>query len=140
MTGRNWTELFFLDEATAFAAGHRPCGYCRRAAYRRFVDAWETTQGDRPSAKDMDKALHPARVRRDRSQVRFDASLGELPDGTFVWRDGGAHLIWQDHLHQYTPEKYRVATSYDPAEIVSVLTPMPIVAVLTAGYAPQIAL
>ena len=52
MTGRNWTELFFLDEAVAIAAGHRPCGYCRRADYRRFVAAWEIATGASPGTAD----------------------------------------------------------------------------------------
>ena len=137
MTGRNWTELFFLDEAAALAAGHRPCGYCRRVAYRTFVSHWETAAGTRPSAKDMDRILHPARVRRDRTQLRYNAKLTDLPDGTFVLIEDAPHLVWKSALHPYTPEGYRSAVSCNPRAIVSVLTPIPIVRVLAAGYMPQ---
>ena len=75
MTGRNWTELFFLDEALAMSAGHRPCGYCRRGAYVNFVDAWEAVTGLRPKASEMDAMLHPARVTRDRSHVTHQARI-----------------------------------------------------------------
>ncbi len=140
MTGRNWTELFFLDEATAFAAGHRPCGYCRRAAYNAYVAAWTTAAGSRPSAKDMDRALHSARVRRDRSQVRYEAEICKLPDGTMIVFDGQPHLIWQRKLHRYDPSGYLAAQPRPKDKPVTVLTPKPTVAVLTAGYLPQVAL
>ena len=65
MTGHNWTELFFLDEALAMSAGHPPCGYCRSGAYVKFVDAWEAVTGLRPKASEMDAMLQPARVTRD---------------------------------------------------------------------------
>ncbi len=138
MTGRNWTELFFLDEAVAFAAGHRPCGYCRRAAYQEYVAAWTTATGHRPSAKEMDKVLHPARVRRDRSQVRYDAILSTLPDGAMVWHDAGPALVWERGLHPYSPDGYGPAIDTDSETTVSVLTPKPTVTVLQAGYIPQI--
>lgn len=138
MTGRNWTELFFLDEATAFAAGHRPCGYCRRAAYDAFVTGWETATGLRPKAPVMDKALHQARVSKDRRQMRFEAFLCDLPNGSFLlWMDE-PHLLWHSALYPYQPEGYGEPIPTDKATIVSVLTPMPTVAVLKAGYVPQV--
>ncbi|MEL6571453.1 MAG: hypothetical protein AAFQ64_07340 [Pseudomonadota bacterium] len=140
MTGRNWTELFFLDEATAFAAGHRPCGYCRRSAYAAYVLAWAKANGTRPSAKDMDRALHPARVNRNRSQIRHRAILRDVPNGCFVLIDGQPHLIWQDALHPYDPEGYGARRHFSPGQPVTVLTPKPTVAVLAAGYVPQVAL
>lgn len=139
MTGRNWTELFFLDEATAFAAGHRPCGYCRRAAYAAYVAAWAKTTGTRPSAKAMDKTLHPARVTRDRQQIRHTAPLSTLPDGCFVLYDNHPHLIWQGALRPYTADGYRAPIVAKSETTVSVLTPKPTVDVLSAGYKPQIA-
>lgn len=75
MTKRNWTELFFLDEAVAMSAGHRPCGYCRRATYVRFVNACEAAAGVRPKASEMDAVLHPARVAR--GQVASDPSSAD---------------------------------------------------------------
>ena len=138
MTGRNWTELFFLDEATAFAAGHRPCGYCRRAAYRAYVQAWGRATGKTPSAKSMDKILHPARVTRERKQVRFEAPLRRLPDGAMIQMNNEAALILNGALHPYTPDGYATPIVANPDTIVTVLTPEPTVAVLQAGYKPQI--
>ena len=91
MTGRTWTELFFLDEAVALAAGHRPCATCRRAAYRRFQTAWAAAFGTVPRGPAMDAALHAARVAPDKTQLRHSARLGTLPAGTFV--------LWHDRPH-----------------------------------------
>lgn len=138
MTGRNWTELFFLDEAVALAAGHRPCGYCRRAAYRRFVDAWEAATGARAKAPQMDRVLHGARVRRDRSQVTYFTDFSALPEGTFVrWQDV-PHLVGQYRLYPYAPEGYGHLVPRPRSGRVEVLTPTPIVKVLAAGYVPEI--
>ena len=139
MTGRNWTELFFLDEATAFAAGHRPCGYCRRAAYNAYVSAWTNATGNRPSAKEMDRILHPARVTRDRHQIHHDAPLNMLPDGTFVLIKEDPHLVWQGRTLPYSPDGYGPPKPKDPHTNVVVLTPKPTVAVLAAGHVPQVA-
>ena len=80
MTPNRYTELFFLDEASAFAAGHRPCGECRRDSYLIFRGLWEDTFGAVSNVKDIDHRMHQDRVRRDRSQVRFTADPGTLPD------------------------------------------------------------
>lgn len=138
MTGRNWTELFFLDEAVAFAAGHRPCGYCRKADYARFVDAWGLFTGTRPKAPQMDRVLHPARVRRNQTQVTYVEDFAEVPVGTFVRWQGEPHLVDQFSLNPYTPNGYGLASPRPLRGRVEVLTPAPIVNVLTAGYLPQL--
>lgn len=138
MTGRNWTELFFLDEAVALAAGHRPCGYCRRKDYQLFQNAWQIAQGPKQRAPQMDAALHKARVRRDRSQVTFRAELDRLPPGTFVELDGQPCLIWETQLWPYHPGGYGTAMPIPQTPRVTVLTPAPMVAVLTAGYRPKV--
>jgi len=138
MTGRNWTELFFLDEAVAMAAGHRPCGYCRRPAYNRFVAAWTQATGQKPSAKQMDKALHPARVTRNRVQVRHRAAVGDLPDGAFVMAEGTPHLLWQGAAHPFAPEGYGTPKPLPDLPDVEVLTPKPMILALSAGYVPHI--
>lgn len=139
MTGRKWTELFFLDEAAALAAGHRPCGYCRRADYRRFTDAWDTATGIKPSAKAMDSALHQARIiKGTRQQKRHSMQAAALPNGAMIWQDAVPHLIWDDAILPYTPEGYgppRPRPKHGQAEV---LTPAPMVAVLRAGYAPAL--
>lgn len=133
--GRYYTELFFYDEAQALAAGHRPCAECRRADYTRYRSAWEKAFGP-TDAKAMDSALHAARVRRDRSQVRLSLTAEALPQGAMILRDSGPALIWHGALHGWT------AAGYGPAEplpkgLQTVLTPAPSLAVLAAGYAPH---
>ncbi len=136
MTGRNWTELFFLDEAVALAAGHRPCGYCRRAAFTAYRDAWTDATKQRPKAPDMDRALHHARVTRDRLQITYSARLADLPDGAFVCHARAPHLWFKHALWPFTPTGYFPAISAKPETIVSVLTPKPSVDVLRQGYRP----
>src|SRR5471032_3140814 len=94
MGGRSWTELFFLDEATAFAAGHRPCFYCRRADALRFCSAWEAGNGVRSVlAPDMDTALHRERLDgRVKRLHALPAPIERLPDGVMVAVDGESYL------------------------------------------------
>lgn len=135
MSGRKWTELFFLDEAVALAAGHRPCGYCRRASYAAYRDAWASATGTKPDHKAMDRALHAARVRRDRSQIRTMADCANLPDGAFILHQGHAHLMRGDNAHPYAPTGYGPPIPR-PSGPITLLTPAPSVAVLKAGYRP----
>src|SRR6056297_1977260 len=86
--GDGYTELFFLDEATAYAAGHRPCAECRRAAFTAFRDLWTAETGP-ARAPEIDAALHTARVRRDRTKVVFDAPAHTLPLGAMIRIDEG---------------------------------------------------
>ena len=139
MTGRNWTELFFLDEAVAFAAGHRPCGYCRRAAYQRFVTAWTKVAGGRPSAKEMDQALHRARIiPRSRTQQTYQAPLADLPSGAIVMHNDQPHMLGEGRMHPYQPTGYLPAIDRPTTGDTTVLTPRPIVDVLCAGYRPAL--
>lgn len=143
MTPRRYTELFFLDEAVAFAAGHRPCAECRRADYNRFRAAFAAAHGmaGRVYAKEMDAVLHPARVvRGTRAQVRHRRVAAGLPDGTFVALDeapGAAFLVLGALLFPYEFDRYGPAQPR-PAGAVTVLTPAPTVAALGAGYRLQI--
>src|SRR5262245_7524265 len=83
-----FTELFFLDEATAFAAGHRPCALCRREDYVRFVEIWRETHADTADADAIDARLHEERSDpRTRAQRHHRAAIDTLPDGAFVLRD-----------------------------------------------------
>src|SRR5215472_8961722 len=88
MSPNRYTELFFLDEAVALAAGHRPCAECRRARFKEFSSAWQAWSGVRHRAQEMDSDLHAARIDSRRRKVTFDASLDSLPDGCFVELDG----------------------------------------------------
>ena len=102
--GRGWTELFFLDEAVALAAGHRPCAECRRADYRRFQSAWRTAFNEPPTAPAMNARLHADRVEPgQRKTRRHAAALGSLPDGCYVLAEYGAALLDAGRLFPYTP-------------------------------------
>ncbi|MBX9590117.1 MAG: hypothetical protein K2X43_12485 [Hyphomonadaceae bacterium] len=146
MQPNRYTELFFLDEATALAAGHRPCFECRRADADRFADLWARTHGDpdRARAPVMDEVLHAERVDRDRSKVTFPARRADVPSGAFVRyaQDADAarpYLVVGHNLLVWEPGGYSALVS--PAAIteeVEVLTPASIVAVLSAGYRPML--
>jgi len=137
MTPRRYTELFFLDEATAIAAGHRPCFECRRKDAVEFQRFWVEAFGGRALADDMDRVLGADRRVRGGGKVTFSAALHELPDGTFIAREGGAWLLLDGRLLRWTPAGYADAT---PARAgsVEVLTPRSMVAVLRAGYRPAL--
>ncbi len=138
--GRGWTELFFLDEAVALAAGHRPCAECRRADYRRWQAAWQSAHGETPTAPAMNARLHADRVSpTGRTQRRHTARLGDLPFASFIlWQDAPA-LVCDAVLHPFTPSGYAPALPADPAAEVTVLTPRCTIAVLRAGYRPALA-
>ncbi|MGR3374417.1 hypothetical protein [Pseudooceanicola nanhaiensis] len=137
MTPGRWTELFFLDEAVALAAGHRPCAYCRRPAFIAWRAAWTKATGTRAFAPDMDACLHKARVRRDRSQVRHAAVADSLPEGAFLlWQDR-PHLVTARGIHPYSPEGYGAPLTR-PEGTVTVLTPEPTIAVLRHGFRPEL--
>src|SRR5215471_14806170 len=94
MGGRSWTELFFLDEATAFAAGHRPCFYCRREDALRFRAAWERGNGVSDlHAPEMDAVLHRERYASGRKLHPLPMALEQLPDGTMVRAGDESFLI-----------------------------------------------
>jgi hypothetical protein len=132
MPPRRWTALFFLDEAAAFAAGHRPCAECRNADYRRFRALWERVHGGPAGADAMDRVLHAQRTDGRRKRT-YRVRLGALPDGAYVALDGAAWLVWGDELLEWTDHGYarRRRRAEDEAEV---LTPPGIIAVLRAGY------
>ncbi|PKP74474.1 MAG: hypothetical protein CVT84_08100 [Alphaproteobacteria bacterium HGW-Alphaproteobacteria-6] len=138
MAPGRYTELFFLDEAVALAAGHRPCGECRRADYAAFRSAWAAANGtDLPTPRAMDRALHAARVTpRQRGQRRHEADLAALPDGTFIAGDAAPLMVLGARLLPWTPAGYGAPCPRPTGGRVAVLTPAPTVAVLRAGYRP----
>ena len=139
MTPRRWTELFFLDEATALAAGHRPCAFCRRPAFRAFVEAWASVTGGPARAPAVDAALHADRVPPRRGHPRPTARLGDLPDGTFVTLPGEeetASLVADGKLWAWSHAGYSRPVRRSPRLTVTVLTPAASVIALRAGYRP----
>jgi hypothetical protein len=146
MTPGHYTELFFLDEATALAAGHRPCAECRHARFIAFRNAWVLAHpgaagSPRPAADEIDARLHAERLAPDRSRRSFVSALDELPDGVFVtlpaW-GGQAYLVWGDHLLAWSPGGYGGQRRRPKGEEVKVLTPPSTVRAIRAGYAPEV--
>ena len=141
MTPGRYTELFFLDEAVAFAAGHRPCAECRRERFNAFKEAWSKRRGvdhgRRLGADDLDAELHSARIDRERRKVTYEAKLDSLPNGCFVQVDGSAYLVWDDALALWTPERYAKKIPRASGAAVKVLTPRPAVECFRQGYGPE---
>jgi hypothetical protein len=145
MTPGRYTELFFLDEATALAAGHRPCGECRRADYQRFKHAWITGNPERgisASARiaSLDVELHRDRLDQDGGPRTYGADIGGLPDGGFMAgaEPGSAVLVWRGSLWAWSPEGYTRTGSRPPHGQVTVLTPRSTINAIAAGYIPMV--
>jgi len=146
MAPGRYTELFFLDEATALAAGHRPCAECRRERFNAFRKAWRAARPGAnglslPGAEEIDCQLHAERVNPDRSKRLFRASLDELPNGVFVRpADSGedAYLVWNNGLLAWSVGGYSERIDRPKKADVLVLTPASTVAVIRAGYAPEV--
>jgi hypothetical protein len=136
MGGRSWTELFFLDEATALAAGHRPCFFCRRDDANRFRAAWE--QGNRVTrvfARDIDVVLHRERLSGSKKRLHaLPMPLAELPDGAMVQEDAESYLIVQGRALVWSPAGYREPRS--APEDAMLLTPPSTLRALSVGYRP----
>jgi hypothetical protein len=140
MSPGHYTELFFMDEATAFAAGHRPCCECRRTDYNRFKAAAEAGLGQTlPMARDMDDMLHADRIDAQGGKRTWYASLTDVPDGAMVRVNDAPWLKWRGALHRWTPGGYAGLRTLDLGK-AEVLTPPLTVAALTAGYVPQVRL
>ena len=130
--GEGYTHLFFLDEPTALAAGHRPCFECRRPAAKAFLAAFP---GAPRGADAMDEALD--RERRDKKARRlWRARLGDLPDGAMIARDGRAHALRAGALLPWSFAGYGAPAALDPDAAADVLTPPSTVAALARGYRP----
>lgn len=141
MQAGRYTELFFLDEPTALAAGHRPCGQCRHADYQRFLAAWRAGN-ERPAASldEIDRQMQDERFdRRTRRQKRFAADIATLPDGSMVslpLEPGAAFLLWQGRLLEWAATGYHSCRRLPATLAVEVLTPRSTVLALAAGYQP----
>ncbi|HLK63339.1 MAG TPA: hypothetical protein VKU19_07860 [Bryobacteraceae bacterium] len=133
MTPRRYTELFFLDEAVAFSAGHRPCCECRRERFNAFKRAW----GRPARAPEIDVELHGARLDSRKRKLTYQAPLESLPNGSFVNIDGSAWLVWDDALALWSPAGYVRKDPRPPHQIATVLTPEPIIRCFQNGYVPE---
>ena len=136
-----WTALFFLDEATALAAGHRPCGYCRREDFLAYAQAWQQAAGleRRPRAGEMDARLHAERVEpRTRRKRTRPAVIGSLPDGVMVRYEGACGVLDGGRFLPWSFAGYGDPVVLAPDTAVELLTPPVSVAVIAAGYRPMI--
>ncbi len=139
-TGR-YTELFFLDEATGLAAGHRPCAECRRERYTAFCRAWLAAglgEGTKVRAEALDERLHAERLGPG---ARTRADLGDLPDGVFVTPEESgdeAYLVWGSALLTWSPGGYGQRRPRPRGGSVWVLTPRSTVEAIRAGYVPEV--
>lgn len=140
MAQGDYTELFFLDEATALAAGHRPCAECRRQRYNEFTAIWRQVRGEPDAGRSLpqtiDKALHAARIQRGR-KVTYTAEIAALPDGVMI--DGGEApvLLWDGRQFDWSLGGYQRRT-VPLTGVVTVLTPEPLVQIIEAGFRPEV--
>ena len=140
---RRYSELFFLDEATALAAGHRPCAECRRERFREFGRAWAVGNAvaggaGAVRADAIDRVLQSDRVAGRGEKRTYRAALAALPAGTLVERAGGPHLVASRGLLPWSFRGYGEPVRVAPSERVLVLTPRSIVRAIRGGFAPQI--
>jgi hypothetical protein len=142
MPGR-FTELFFLDEATAMAAGHRPCALCRREDYREFTRRWSELHPGQRGADMIDAQLHDERVDRDTGARRGHdpVAAGTLPDGAFVLGDDGEPwLVLGDELLRWTPGGYDRRQPRPTAAALEPVTPPSLVELLRTGWSGAVPL
>ena len=141
MAPRRYTELFFLDEAVTFAAGHRPCAECRYTRFKAFQAAWlgraNANVGTSARADDIDAELHRARLDPQKRKRTYRAPLRSLPDGCFVEIDRAPWLVLGDALCLWTPARYAEKQRRSGRLTVTVLTPQPIVECFRQGYRPE---
>lgn len=137
-----WTPLFFLDEAVALAAGHRPCALCRHADYVRWLDAWQAAHGARPRADELDLVLHGERV-DGRARRRHTVRWADLPAGAFALIDGDgdgdrAALVLDDRVVPWSPSPagYGAPVPRPTRGVATTLTPPSTLAALRHGFRP----
>ena len=136
MGGRSWTELFFLDEAVALAAGHRPCFFCRRADAQAFRAAWSKAKGgEAPLAPEIDAVLHEERLDRGRKRVHpISDPVAELPDGAVIVAAGEAYTVAHGRAFLWGEQGYQAARQIRRAD--GLLTPPSTLLAIRTGYRP----
>ena len=130
-----FTELFFLDEATAFAAGHRPCALCRREDYDRLTEIWRDLHPGQRGADAIDEQLHAERFDpATRAQRHHEAEIDDLPDGAFVLHHDGPYLVRGEELLRWSPAGYDARIARPAQTKAAVITPPSLLAVLRTDW------
>ena len=143
MSTNTWTELFFLDEITAFAAGHRPCAYCRRQDFKRFKELWMAANPNLvtgQSIKNVDEVLHKERVSKNGTKLLYDDLLKNLPGGTMFMLPKIANqyfVLRKDKVSEWSPQRYESHPDIPGETSVQVLTPRSVVNTFAQGYEPK---
>ena len=136
----HYTELFFLDEVTAFAAGHRPCAECRRSRYNEFRDAWSDANqldgGSTIRAPQIDETLHRERV-DDGQKVMWSQPLAELPQGAMFRVEGDSYAVCDGGILKWSFDGYTASKREKLPETVDVLTPRSVVNIFAKGFRPE---
>jgi hypothetical protein len=142
MTPGRFTELFFLDEATALAAGHRPCGECRYRDYEHLTGMWTELHPKQHGADAIDEQLDRERRDPETKRRRFhDSRFGDLPDGAFVLHDGEPHLLLGPRLLHWSPAGYDARISRPQARArTTVITPPSLIELLRTDRTPLVPL
>jgi hypothetical protein len=142
MAPGRYTELFFLDEATALAAGHRSCAECQRGRYQAFVEHWRAANRGgpaMPSADDIDRVLHAERLDDGRRKRTYTEEASRLPAGVMVAdATGQALLVHRDGWLPWTPGGYGGPLPAPPAAMLRVLTPPYVVCAIAHGYPVEV--
>jgi len=136
-----YSELFFLDEATALAAGHRPCGECRRTRYNEFKTLWSQANGGIESIKIalIDKQLHTERAIKGGGKLTYEALMSDVPSGAMIAVEGEPYLVWRDKMYGWSHHGYGEPIKLPPASVeVTVITPRSIVKLINIGFVPQV--
>jgi hypothetical protein len=141
MAPGRFTELFFLDEATALAAGHRPCAECRRNDYNRFSELWLALHPGQVGADAIDAQLHRERLAVEkRDRLLHEAPFSGLPDGAFVLEAGRPHLVLARELLIWSPSGYSGGRHRPRNGTATVITPPSLVAILRCGWSSSVPL
>ena len=142
MAKGRYTELFFLDEATAFSAGHRPCAECRRPRYKEFKEKWlEANQSllidNSTSIASIDKIIHQDRINK-KQKVTYQNKMNLLPNGTMIQIDSIEYLIWKSKIFKWTFEGYEPTNINISNNDVMILTPKSYVEMFKKGFTPTV--
>lgn len=142
MSKGQYTELFFLDEATAFSAGHRPCAQCQRKRYNEFKNKWlkangHKVNGQKTNIANIDKIIHQERIHK-KQKITFIAQLNLLPDGTMIQINNAVYILWSGNLHKWTFDGYSLSDIRITKEEVNVITPQSYVKMFANNFIPEV--